>query len=303
VRPLALSILDLQGDVAETFRLAPQVDKLGYRRYWIAEHPPQPSPILVATVVAALTRNVRVGTAGILLNFYAPFRAAIEFQFLESCFAGRIDAGFGAGAAARPEWNRELLEGRDLDEVAAAYPERVAAFVKHVRNTRGSSTFDAHMAWPGGGPRPPQVWGLGTGARGASLAARHGLHFAYGLLFRHSVDTPSAVEAYRREYVPHPSAPVPHVVVAVAGVCADSEAEAHAMAGVRPEDTIVRNIVGDPESCVHRLAEIAERYQADEIVFADLCPGYEQRLRCYRLLADAAGLGRRVAMEAAVASQ
>jgi luciferase family oxidoreductase group 1 len=288
--PFKLSAIDLQGNVHQSLRLAPLVERFGYERYWLAEHPPQPSPMLISALLAGLTQRIRVGTAGILLHFYSPFRTAMEFQLLDQAFSGRIDVGFGAGAAAHPEWNRALLEGRDLEDLARRYPDRATCFVKHLRNTRDSQDFDAHMAWPGVGPRPPQVWGLGTSFRGASLAARNGLRFAYSLFFPHSQDDPAAVEAYRREYVPHPSSPQPYVAIAVGGVCAESEAAARSQAATMAPGEIVGTVVGDPDTCVSRLAEIADRYQADEIVFADFCSGYEERVRCYELIAEAAGL-------------
>src|SRR5262245_62074995 len=93
-------VLDFGLSLRATLELAPAVEALGYTYYWLGEHPPQPSPINLAAVVAGLTERIRVGTAGILLNFYSPLKAATDFHLLEALYPGRIDAGFCAGGIA-----------------------------------------------------------------------------------------------------------------------------------------------------------------------------------------------------------
>src|SRR5262245_30701602 len=96
---IRLGVLDCWNQVGDTIALAETADRLGFSRYWLTEHQPQPNPQMLAALVAGVTQNLRVGTAGILLNFHAPLAMAQQFLLLEHAFPGRIDAGFCAGNA------------------------------------------------------------------------------------------------------------------------------------------------------------------------------------------------------------
>jgi luciferase family oxidoreductase group 1 len=282
-RAIRLSVLDVAGVIEDTIELAPLADALGYERYWIAEHQPQPTPILVASIVAGLTQRIRVGTAGILFHYYPPRRTAHDFHFLGRVYEGRIDAGFCGGQDAL--MSPVEAEGRDLAALIAAYPERVERLVGHLRNTAASPTYDAATSWPGAADEPPQIWSLGGGTRGSELAARLGLHFGYALLYGASVDDPVHVERYRERYVADRCQPEPVVAVAVCGMCAATDAEADAAAAAYPGKFFLPRIVGSAATCGAKLRALAERYRCDEIVFADLYTDLAARKRCYELLA------------------
>ena len=96
---LKLGVMDFWSPLELTFRLAPLVESLGYRRYWLAAHPPQPNPQIAAALIAGLTQNIRVGTAGMCLSVHNAFQLANDFLLLERVFPGRIDAGFCGGGA------------------------------------------------------------------------------------------------------------------------------------------------------------------------------------------------------------
>lgn len=274
-----LGVLDIHGDIEQTVELAPLADRLGYTRYWIAEHQPQPSPLLVAAIVAGLTERIRVGTAGILLHYYPPLRTAHDFQFLDRAFGGRIDAGFCPGVA-RSELAEIDRDGRDLGALIADYNERAARLVRHLRNTPDAPDHDPTTAWSGCASGPIEIWSLG-GARSGELAAALDLRFGYALMFRASADDPAAALRYRAR-CPHP-----YAVVAVAGICAETDEAAEAMARAAPSPHFEARIVGSPARCRAALADLAARYAADEVVFADLCPP-AARARCYELLAASA---------------
>lgn len=280
-----LGILDLGGDPAHSIELAPLADALGYTRFWIAEHQPQPSPILSTAILAGITDRIRVGTAGILFHYYPPLRTAHDFHFLERLYPGRIDAGFCGGITANAALVAEDLDGRDLAAVCAAYDQRVARLVHHLRNTRGARGFDSATAWSPGPDSPPQIWSLGTGGRSATLAAAHGLAFAYGLMFVNSRDDHSMVSEYRRSFSPRGGLAAPLAAVAVAGMCAETDADAARMQADYPGTFFAPRIVGSPQRCAAELEALRQRYQADEVIFADLCPTLEARTACYRLLA------------------
>jgi luciferase family oxidoreductase group 1 len=283
----ALGVLDIAGSIEATIELSAVAEELGFARYWIAEHQPQPSPILLASLVAGQTARIRVGTAGVLLHYYPPLRTAHDFALLERAFPGRIDAGFCGGvtpAAALVEPDRD---GRDLAAVMAAYPARVEVLVRALRNTGAAPDFEPGLAWGGVGDEPPALWSLGGGARSADLAARLGLGFGYALMFTTSADAPDVAQRYRERFVAHRDRAAPAVIVAVAGICADTDAAARALAATYTGEYFAARVVGGPATCRAAFAELRARYGADEIVFADLCPDLATRRRCYELLATA----------------
>jgi len=282
---MKLGILDVAGLLEETIELAPIAEQLGFSRYWIAEHQPQPTPILTVALVAGLTERIRVGTAGILFNYYPPRRTAHDFQFLERAFAGRIDAGVCGGRALGALLDD--LEGRDPQAVIAAYPERVATWVAALRNTPASPDYQPKLAWAGAMEQPPEIWSLGSGPRSVDLAARLGLCFGYDYLYVSSKDAPDMLQRYRAAFVPHWNQPAPSSVVAVAGMCADTTEQAKAYAAGYTNMFFLPRVVGDADTCARELRAIHARFGADEVIFADLVPGLDARRRQLELLAAA----------------
>lgn len=281
---MKLGFLDIQGAIEDTIELAPLADALGYTRYWMTEFPPQPSPITIAVAIAGTTDRIRVGSAAILLNYYAPKRTAHDFQLLERLFEGRIDAGVCSSTAAQ-ELVADDLDGRDPGALHEGYSARFTTFLRNLRNTPDDSSYAEAVAWRGAPAAPPQVWSLGQ-RRSAELAAAHGTRFGYPLMYAHSVDDPAAVEAYRAQFVPYHPGDRPFVAVAVCGVCAETDDAARALA--RPGVIFVPRVVGSGQTCATQLAALRERYGADEMIFADMTPGTEARRRSLEVLAAAA---------------
>lgn len=300
---MKLGVLDI-GWLEDAVLLAPRVEQLGYARYWIAEHQPQPSPILMASLIASQTEHIRVGTAGILLHYYPPLRTAHEIHLLERAYTGRIDAGFCSGLTVEPALLEGDRDGRDLRALIAAYPERARLFVQQLRNTRANPDFDPKLAWREVGDEPPEIWSLGGGGRSADLAAELGLGLGYALMFPNSRDEPEVAQRYRERFVPHRDRAAPAVIVAVAGVCAETDAAARriAEAMMRSNDSFLPHIVGSPATCAAALATLAARYGTDELVFLQFCASHAERMLGYELLAAACGLPPRAETAAADAA-
>ncbi|HEY5936967.1 MAG TPA: LLM class flavin-dependent oxidoreductase [Kofleriaceae bacterium] len=241
---MKLSVLDVAGVLEETVELVRHAETLGFARYWVADGRPQPTPVLHLAILAGLTERIRVGTHGLVLDYYSPLRRAYDFELLERVYPDRIDVGFSSKPSPMPPL--EDLEGQTLEDLVSSYPARLRRLVGHLGNV------PAVQLWSDGG-------------------AELGVGLAHSLLRADAVDAP-AVAGHR-----------PAVVV-VAGVCANTVADAERIAaGVRGE--AIPRIIGDRDRCRRQLAELAERYAVDEIVFADLCPDLDARLACYTLLA------------------
>lgn len=283
---MRLGILDIQGVLEHTVELAPDADRQGYSCYWLTEFPPAPSPLTLAAAIAGITERIRVGTAAILFNYYAPRRSAHDFQLLERLYEGRIDAGLSSSTALE-QYVRDDLDGRDPGELLQRYPERFERFLAHLRNTPGSPDYVAETAWIGAPLHPPAVWSLGSG-RAADLAARHGTAFGYPLMYQSAVDDPSVVERYRTTFAAARSGDRPRAVVAICGVCGDDDEAANAGARQWGGRIFVPTVIGSAASCAEQLAALRMRYRVDEVIYADLNTDLGRRRDAQQALAEAA---------------
>jgi luciferase family oxidoreductase group 1 len=280
---MKLGILDISDSIEDAVELAPLAETLGYGRYWISEHQPQPNPMLPVAIVAGVTDTIRVGTAGILLHYYPPLRTAHDFQFLERAWEGRIDAGFCGGAD--PKMPPEELDGVDFKAVSARYYERAERLVRHLRNVPGEPTFDLATAWPGAPDQPPAIWALGSAPRSAEFAGAHGLSYAYSLLYPVSLDDPESIRRYRERFVPARTQATPCAALAVCVICTEHADEAQAIASTLTGSFFQARVVGDGPSCRAQLAALQARFEPDEIVIATVGLALPERKRCLELLA------------------
>lgn len=280
-----LGVLDFGMSLRATLELAPEVEALGYTYYWLTEHQPQPSPIQLATVVAGLTERIRVGTAGILLNFYAPLTAATDFHLLEALYPGRIDAGFCAGGTT-PELLSELLDGRPTWN-RESFAHRTAALVNHLRNTPATPT--GPWRWWAANYRPAEIWLHGNSSFSAGLAAQHGLALGVSLCHQPNDDLQS-LRLYRQEFQSVGALKQPRVALLVGGVCAPTLERAQELCAKRYLSPMHPNIVGTPTHWRQELERLHALHQPDDVVVLDLCDKYVDRLESYRLLAEAMDL-------------
>ena len=308
-----------------TLELARAADRLGYHRYWLAEHHAMkgladPCPEILLGQIATTTSRIRVGTGGVLLPYYSPLKVAEVFRMYEALFPGRIDLGIGRA----PGGN--LLTARALNADAFAGEDR---FPTQVQETLGYMNdalppdypFHEVKAMPAG-PTSPEVWLLGSSDYSGSLAAYLGLRFS----FAHFISAhggPAVMRSYRGDFRPVYVDEQPYGMVAVFAICAPTQAEAERLAAsidlrrlqmTRGEDEPIatveqalarsytdaeraviekeraRAVIGTPQQVGQRLLALKEQFQADEIMVITITGEYASRLRSYQLLADAVGL-------------
>ena len=337
---LPLSILDLSFVVAgaspaqalhDSLALARHADGLGYRRYWLAEHHAlpnvaSPAPEIMIGQIAAATRNLRVGSGGIMLPNHPPLMVAERFRMLEALFPGRIDLGLGRapgtdGLTARALRRREAPSGTGDD-----FLDRLQELLFWQGGFPEGHPFGAIQASPADVPLPP-IFLLGSSDYGAQVAAQIGCGFAFAQHFS-GMPAEGPMGDYRRLYRPSHLGERPHAILAVAAVCAETDAQAERLAmsarlstlrrergEYRPLPTLAeaesypytdaeragiergrdRLHVGGPETLRARLAELAERAQADEIMIVSAIPDQEARRASYALIARAWGIADRAA--------
>ncbi|MBR0663347.1 LLM class flavin-dependent oxidoreductase [Roseomonas hellenica] len=336
--PISLSILDQStiasgrgaGDaVAETLALARRADDWGYARYWLAEHHNSQShagsaPEILIAAIAATTRRIRVGSAGIMLPHYSALKVAEQFRALEAIAPGRIDLGVGRapGSDGRTAVALNPLAARQVED-------RFPAQVQELLGWTGEGLpVDHPFAMIRANPEVPtrpEVWILGSSDYGAQLAGYFGLPYCFAHFITDGAGCAEAMEAYRRSFKAEAGRlPAPQGAIAVFALTAPTETEAwrlyrsreiwrlHRDRGRYPPLPSVeeaeayplseaerahlergrgRAIVGTPEQVLARLTALAAEMGVGEVAVLSPCHDPEARARSYALLAEAAGLG------------
>src|SRR5271169_6630119 len=214
--------------IRATIALAQHCEELGYERYWVSEHHNSASivgtaPEVLAAAIAATTRRIRVGSAGVMLPHYSALKVAEQFLVLEAIAPGRIDLGVGRAPGS------DGLTARALNPYANAddFPGQVQELEHWVS---GLALPDGHpyrniIAHPRA-PTSPQLWILGSSAYGAQLAAHFGLPYAFAYFFSDGAGVEEALALYRRNYRPSERYPSPHATICVWALAADTTSEA-----------------------------------------------------------------------------
>jgi luciferase family oxidoreductase group 1 len=323
-----LSVLDLApivegataGDaLRNSLDLARHVERLGYRRFWLAEHHNAVGIASAATAVviahvAAGTSTIRVGAGGVMLPNHAPIVIAEQFGTLESLHPGRIDLGLGRA----PGTDRLTILALRRDPTAAdTFPQEVIELQRYLADPVSGQ---AVRATPGAGTKVP-LWILGSSLYGAQLAAMLGLPYAFASHFAPDALLP-ALAIYREKFTPSEQLHEPYAMVGVNAVVADSDEEArrlftsaqqsftNILRGRRgqlppPIDDIedywtpfekerasamlACSFVGAPETVHAELEAFVAETGADELIVASAIHDHAKRLRSYELLCSATG--------------
>lgn len=322
--------------LCNTIELARLADRLGYERYWIAEHHgmatlASPAPEILIARLGAETSGIRLGSGGVLLPHYSPMKVAETFRVLHALYPGRIDLGIGRAPGGRSLEAQALRQTRGTDSPVDDFPERLAELLAFLRQDFPANHPFSRIHLSPEMPGAPPVWLLGSSMWSASAAARFGLPYA----FAHFIDpqpTRAALEHYRRQFEPGREFQSPHALVALGVVCAETEDEAERLAATvrllfrrirRGEATPVptpdealrelgpgpdlllqqqagewpRYLWGTPEKVRNQLTRIASELQLDELMVITVVHDHQARLRSYELLAEAFELAPRASCQ------
>src|SRR5689334_19631210 len=229
--PLRLGVLDQSPISAgatgadalrETVELARLCERLGYGRYWHAEHHGTPmlacaSPEVLIASVAAATGSIRVGSGGVMLPHYSPLKVAETFSILSGLHPGRIDLGIGRAAGTDPITTFALQ--RDRRQASPDdFPQQLAELLAYIEDQMPDDHPFARLTLLPGRPEKPEVWLLGSSPQSGIWAADTNLPYAFADFI-----SPAGAEICR-EY--RAAASKPRVMVAVSAVCAETDEEA-----------------------------------------------------------------------------
>ena len=324
----SIAVVDRPHGVAirDTIALAQHCEALGYDRFWVSEHHSNDTivgtaPEILMAAIATVTKRIRVGSAGIMLPHYAPFKVAEQFRVLDAIAPGRIDLGLGRAPGS---------DGRTAFALHPLANERPAQFPGDVRDL---------MAWVTGSPLPeghpfrqvranpsgvtaPEVWMLGSSDYGAQVAAHFGLPYAFAWFFSDGAGGAQALDIYRQLYKPSPKHPEPHTALCVWALAAGTEEEAHFHFSSRARFRLLRDrgifapleppaaalahnyteaetarmaefrnnaFVGTAARVAERIEELAKRLNVQEMAVVTWATDETARRRSYTLLAEAMG--------------
>ncbi|WP_068676804.1 LLM class flavin-dependent oxidoreductase [Oceanobacillus sp. Castelsardo] len=304
--------------------LAQLAESLGYVRFWMAEHHNVPafassSPELLMMRIADATERIRVGSGGVMIPHYSPYKVAENFRILEAFHPGRIDLGIG-NTVGTAIVNRVLNENK---KGKLNYEQSITDLTNYL-----SDQVDENHRFSGITANPvistvPDIWVLSTSVRNAKMAAKLGIGYTFGLFPIAGMDKfpigIQAAETYRNEFKPSRFMPkskvsiAPFVVVAETNEQAQEYAEAldfwllgknnfgylkefpsvqtaREYACTEKETAIMkanrnRMVVGDIESVKEQLHTLITQFKADEVLLVPLMPGFEARKKAIELLA------------------
>ena len=332
---LALSVLDQSpipsGSTAATavratIALAQAAERLGYWRYWLAEHHNTSAlagstPEILIAQVAAHTSSLRVGSGGVMLSHYSPLKVAENFRMLHTLFPGRIDLGIGRAPGSDPLTAQALQHGPGALGIEH-FPEQIADLIGYLHDgLEPEHPFARVRAMPAG-PGAPELWLLGSSGQSAAYAAYFGMAFSFAH-FINPIHGPRVMAGYRERFQPSARLPAPFGSVGISVICAETQTQAERLASslrlwrlrlergdpgpvptveeaerypyseferLRIAQNLNRSIVGDPGQVRAQMCALAEAYGVEELVVVTICHDPQARLRSYELLAEAFGL-------------
>jgi luciferase family oxidoreductase group 1 len=263
---LPLSVLDLSPvgagttpsqAIRDSVELARVADRLGYIRYWVAEHHNMASiatsaPEVLIAHIASVTERIRVGAGGIMIPNHSPLHVVEMFRTLEALHPGRIDLGLGRAPGTDPV-TASALRRSEEESVNQLLAQLIAFERGHFAPTH---PFAKVTAMPSD-VQLKSIWMLGSTLAGASIAAQLGVPFAFAGHFAMG-HAREAIAHYRRNFEPSPELAEPYAMLAVTTVCATADAEAEQLAAPM-RVAIVKNRTGKREPILS--VEDALRYQ------------------------------------------
>lgn len=326
--PLTLSVLDQslarsadEAHIAlqETLQMARWCEQLGYRRFWVSEHHAFPSvagsaPEVLLAAIGAATQSIRIGSGGIMLPHYSPYKVAETFALLGNLYPGRVDLGIGRAPGADMSTAVALAGGeRPKFEAFPQLTEQLCHYLW------------APQTQPVVSPRPPHdlpVWMLGSSPDSAVLAAQRGLPYNLGLFINPQADT-RLIHLYKEHFQPSALQPHPYAILTLSVFCAESRERAEQLQltydlnlfrfftgqtdgrSLTPQEAVEyprgpdveafinsrknSRAAGTPQQVKTQLEELAALHGADEIMAVTNMYYFEDRRRSFELLMQACG--------------
>lgn len=307
-----------------SIELAKACDTIGYKRYWVAEHhnSPQfagPSPEILIASIASVTQNMRIGSGGVMLSHYSPYKVAEVFNMLSALFPDRIDLGIGR-APGGDQLASSALAWPSQPQNASSYPAQASTLKSLLEKTMPDDHPWADLHISPTQDAGPEMWMLGSSGGSAELAGQVGMHLALARFISPDHCTPDIFDAYERSWREAGHVGTPKRMLAIGGFCAETQEEAELLAStaiyrkmmmqlgdredlLSPEAVQDRRkgfsvsqeaqylhllsgyTVGTQAQCQEEIESLAKAFGTDEIAVVTVTHDFGKRLESYRLLA------------------
>ena len=314
----------------DSIQLAQLCDRLGYHRYWYAEHHNSPgyacpAPEIMIAHVAQNTQQIRVGSGGVMLTHYSPAKVAETFRMLTTLNPDRIDLSIGRAPGADGVATQALSWPRQPVS-PELYPQQAATLMAMLHDELPTDhPFEQVRLIPEDAPAP-EMWMLGSSGGSAGLAGQLGYGFVLALFINTHERSPEILHQYREAFRPNKARQQPEAMLGAAVICAPTREQAQTIARTRtiwihtaltsgqiinlpsPEEAerlydeldeleksrygkvLGNTIVGTPADCREQLEQTAKDYEVDEISVVCVTYHLSDRLRSYQLLAEEFGM-------------
>jgi luciferase family oxidoreductase group 1 len=312
--------------LANTLDLARLCDDLGYHRYWLAEHHASPglagvAPEALIGPVALATKRMRIGSGGIMLPHYSPFKVTETFRMLSALAPGRIDLGLGRAPGSDQRTAFALQRDRSRHMPVDDFPNNLAEIMAYLGDGLPADHPFAALrdTLPSGHGGSPDLWLLGSSSDSAIWAAEAGLPYCIADFI--NSDAVPLADLYRQRFRPSRWLERPYVMVATWTIAAEDheQAERHSLPAVMMFAHLVRGeliavpsvetavawvkeqgaskrrrrtTIGSPREVRESLDNVAELYQADELMLVNIMPDHHARRMSYQLVAQEYGLAQ-----------
>jgi len=308
---------DANQAIEETVRLAEFSDSIGLNRFWVAEHHGSTSfagcsPEILMPRLAAATKKIRIGSGGVMLMHYSPYKVAENFRLLESLFPKRIDLGLGRAPGSDPYQAGALAYGSKTTG-----PEFFPTKMNDLRSflsgeISSTESFESVSVTPGLG-NLPEVWLLVSSQQGAEYAAQFGLPMS--LAYFINQDCLHLAEIYRKNFVPSAFSEFPRISLGVFSICAETDKRAEELASSAAlwrknsqvgrfsafptmeesrsqiniesvTETDNRTFVGSPTLVKDKLKPLLDKVVPEELKIITICEPFSARKESYQLIND-----------------
>ncbi len=303
--------------IHESVKLAQITEKLGYKRYWVAEHHASQglacsAPEILISAIAGSTQKIRVGSGGIMLLHYSPMKVAEQFQTLQILYQNRIDLGLGRAIGGHQKIASRLSFDRELIPLES-YETMICELLDYFKETKSNLASRNEIVVQPVTKIFPALWMLGSSNESAFVAAKYGLSFCFAE-FLNPLSGAEILKIYRENFKPSVFNVEPQVAVALSALCADSQSSAERIASSRycwqfrkgkipsiddaekfqysdAEIDYVNylktvDVLGSADDVGQKLRARAERYAVDEFFLLTTTYNFTDRIRSYELIAE-----------------
>ncbi|NBA97155.1 MsnO8 family LLM class oxidoreductase [Pseudomonas sp. R5(2019)] len=333
--PLRLTVIDqtpVHGDrpasaaPLASVELATACDTLGYHRYWLAEHHNSiqfagPAPEILLTRIATVTQHMRIGSGGVMLSHYSPYKVAEVFRLLATLFPGRIDLGIGRAPGGSQLSSAALAAPAQLSH-QDHFPQQASELCAFLRGSFPERHPYAQLHCLPDDSAQPELWMLGSGGGSAGLAGQLGMGLALARFIAPQVCSPLIFDHHAQalQHAGHTS--VQKRMLALAVICAETDEQARLIAGTAVyrkmmagrgprepllsptevalrrqrmsaadraefDETLENMVVGSPSTCHQQIVALASAFSTEEIGIVTVTHSLSARVQSYRLLAQA----------------